>query len=140
MAEDKNKGGAPLGNQNALGNEGGRPLIFSTPEEMQEKITGYFEQFPIGTRTITGLALFLGFESRQSFYDYEDRVEFSYMIKRARLEVEASYEMCLYGKNTSGPIFALKNMGWADNIKTDHTTNGKEITGFQITDLDGSNL
>jgi hypothetical protein len=32
--------------------------------------------------TITGLALFLGFESRNSLYDYESKEEFSGIIKR----------------------------------------------------------
>jgi hypothetical protein len=29
--------------------------------------------------------------------------------------------------NTTGAIFALKNMGWIDQISTDLTTLGKEI-------------
>jgi hypothetical protein len=64
--------------------------------------------------TITGLALYLGFESRQSFYDYEKRDGYSYIIKRARMRVENAYEHRLDSKNPTGPIFALKNMGWSD--------------------------
>lgn len=110
---------APKGNKNAIGNDGGRPPLFSSPKEMEEKVNEYLGKMPIGTRTITGMALYLGFESRQSFYDYEEKIEFSCIVKRARLEVEASYEMCLIGKNPAGAIFALKNMGWHDTQRID---------------------
>jgi hypothetical protein len=64
--------------------------------------------------TITGLCLYLGFDSRQSFYDYEQKVEFSYIIKKARLRIENHYEQCLQYGNVTGAIFPLKNMGWSD--------------------------
>ena len=70
--------------------------------------------------SITGLAFFLGFECRASFYDYEKREQYSYTMKRARLAIESFYENCLVTlRNASGPIFALKNFGWRD----DHTIN-----------------
>src|SRR5512138_2262315 len=104
----------------------GGPRRFNTNKELQEKIAEYFNQFDLPeekrkiklyeTRpTVTGLALFLGFESRQSFYDYENLPEYSYTIKRARLSIELIYENMLVDKNTaSGSIFALKNFGWSD--------------------------
>src|SRR4030042_2268038 len=67
--------------------------------------------------TITGLCIHLGFESRQSFYDYEVKPEFSYIIKRARLFIENEYEEILTTGNTVGAIFALKNMGWRDRLE-----------------------
>lgn len=76
---------------------------------------------------ITRLAYELGFESRQSFYDYEAKSEFSYIIKRARLYVESGYESLLQGTNVAGSIFALKNMGWKDTQAVDHTSNGESI-------------
>jgi len=116
-------------------NSVGRKLLFSTPEELQVKIDEYFDK-PVDTRTvyvgadkmpinvsvptITGLALFLGFESRQSFYDYEKRDVFSYTIKKARLRVEREYEQLLQWGNTTGAIFALKNLGWKDEKITEH--------------------
>ena len=45
--------------------------------------------------SITGLALWLGFESRQSFYDYEKKDGFTYTIKRARALIENEYEFML---------------------------------------------
>lgn len=71
--------------------------------------------------TVTGLTLHLGFASRQSFYDYENRDEFSYTIKRARLRVECEYEKKLSGgKIAIGAIFALKNFGWTDRQEIKH--------------------
>lgn len=95
---------------------GGRPAIYNSPGELQAVIEEYFATIE-GTPTITGLAYHLGFESRQSFYDYEKNPEYSYIIKRARLKVENGYEVALIGNNCTGPIFALKNMGWRDRTE-----------------------
>lgn len=121
---------------------GGRPPFFETPEALKAKVDEYFEWVKgekevIGEGddkqevwkreprkiTITGLALFLGFESRQSIYDYDEKGEFSYIIKNARLRVEENYEQNLHGNNCTGSIFALKNMGWKD--KTEQELTGK---------------
>lgn len=131
----------------------GRPPIFDSPEQMQERIEEYFLNCPdyrtvtlkdgtsvkIPTITITGLVLFLGFADRASFYDYEKKPEFSHTIKRARTFVEREYEIALQGGNPTGPIFALKNFGWKDKTETEgslifkqmptiKTNDGKEIT------------
>lgn len=131
--------GAPVGNQNAIGNDGGRPALFNSPEELQARIDEYFEggahqkEYPtlagsvrIPIYTISGLAYFLGFISRQSFYDYEGRVEFSDIIKRARLRIEMNYEENLIDKACTGSIFALKNMGWHDRHELTGE-NGKDL-------------
>lgn len=129
---------------------GGRPRLFDDPAKLEAAITDYFEPtvdlyaetkaglVKTGERkeirsnpTITGLAYHLGFESRQSFYDYEEIEEFSYIIKRARLRVEMGYEESLKGNNVAGSIFALKNMGWKDKTETDITTGGDKLQGFQ---------
>ncbi len=123
----------------------GRPPLFDSPKSMMEKIDEYIQgqygkviesdkedEDDLQVRgyniTITGLALYLGFESRQSFYDYEEKPEFSYIIKRARLHVENAYEMNLYGKNPTGSIFALKNMGWKDKSEVEQNTTIKDET------------
>jgi hypothetical protein len=100
---------------------GGRPLKYETPEELQIAIEEYFNQEVIDEKplTITGLALFLGFESRQSIYDYEKQGKFSYTIKRARLRIEHYAEMMLFTKAPAGAIFALKNYGWSDRQEID---------------------
>ncbi len=122
----------------------GRPAHFETDDLLQSKVEEYFvyikgekEEIKKGNKTITmwvrypenatvtGLALYLGFESRQSFYDYEKNEEFSYTIKKARLKIEAAYEQELLSKNATGAIFALKNFGWKDKTET-------EISGGMI--------
>lgn len=77
--------------------------------------------------TVTGLALYLGFSTRQSMYDYKEKEKFTYTIKRACVAIENHYEQGLNNPASSGFIFALKNMGWSDKQEIDHTTKGKEI-------------
>ena len=108
---------APKGNKYALGlTTTGQPPIFESPEEMQGKIMEYFTLCESSKENIkiTGLCLFLGFESRQSFYDYEQRKEYSYTIKRARMVIESHYEEGLNTFKYGGAVFGLKNMGWKD--------------------------
>lgn len=117
---------------------GGRPALFKTVEELDDKIKSYFEngvkvkivvigkspnqeKVTIPVPTISGLALYIGFESRQSFYDYEKKPEFTYTIKKARLTIEVEYEGQLQVGNVAGAIFALKNMGWKDKTEIDQT-------------------
>lgn len=96
---------------------GGRPLKFKNASELKIACDEYIANNP-GKMTITGLAMWLGFDSRQSLYDYEKRKKFSYIIKSAKLAVENDYELALRTISCTGAIFALKNMGWKD--KTEH--------------------
>lgn len=93
----------------------GRPAVYTSPGELEAAVQEYFAQD--GKKTVTGLAYHLGFESRQSLYDYEQKGEFSYIIKRAKLKVEIMYEEALAGTTPTGSIFALKNMGWKDKTE-----------------------
>lgn len=121
-------------------NKGGRPPIFTSVEEMQEKIDAYFEDCkgelakdkegnPITNKygeaviinakplTITGLALAIGFNSRQSLLNYEGKDEFLDTIKRAKAVVEEYAESRLFDKDGSnGAKFSLSNnfKGWAE--------------------------
>jgi hypothetical protein len=124
---------------------GGRPRMFETAEALQEEIDEYFksgirekevllktgEKVKVPVPTISGLCYYLGFESRQSFYDYEKEEGFSYTVKRARLFIELEYEAQLQVGNTTGAIFALKNMGWIDKTQTDITLDGDSISPIQ---------
>lgn len=124
---------------------GGRPPIYSDPKVLQEKVDLYFLQCddpenPI-PKTITGLALALGFCSRQTIYEYEKLPQFSDIIKTAMLKVENRYENAACSGNPTGPIFILKNMGWKDKFEneiTDNTTVKKIevelINGSKATD------
>ena len=66
--------------------------------------------------TISGLAFHLGFDSRQSFENYEANGKWALKLKRARLKIEAVYEQKLHEQPSSGAIFALKNMGWNERL------------------------
>ena len=121
-------------------NKGGRPPMYKTVEEMQEKIDAYFEEckgraltddegkpyvdkhgWPImvDTRplTITGLALALGFNSRQALLNYQAKEEFHDTIMRAKAKVECYAEERLFDKDgANGAKFSLANNfdGWKE--------------------------
>jgi len=145
----------------------GRPALFDTCEDLDRKIEEYYDfikgegelktvkktakdgsvtekEEMVWTRypevpTITGLAIFLGFESRQSLYDYEKNPIFSYSIKRAKLHVEKSYETYLLSQSSTGAIFALKNFGWSDKSEIDHRSSDGSMSPTPISFTNGSN-
>lgn len=139
-----------IGNKNALGNEGGRPPFFENTLEDIERLSdlceGYFEHIKgeyredeegdeeTGFRvkkewirypenpTITGLTLFLGFESKTSLYEYSKKIEFMHLIKRAITRIEQFHELkASDGDKCTGNIFILKNFGWKDTISNEHS-------------------
>lgn len=70
----------------------------------------------------TGLALHLGFSSRDSLNDYGKKPGFSDSVKKALLRIESKYEKAAFtARNAAGPIFALKNFGWKDKTEIDQT-------------------
>lgn len=71
--------------------------------------------------SITGIALYLGFSSKDSIYDYSKKKEFSDCIKRGILTIENNYEQGLWIDRPTGVIFALKNMGWVDKKEIETT-------------------
>lgn len=105
--------------------------MWDDPEAFENKVDEYFdiEQRP----TWTGLAIYLGFESRQSLEDYKKKEGFAYPIKKALLRIENEYEKAVFGKNPAGPIFALKNFGWRDKQEIEQTIHGEmSFNGIQI--------
>jgi len=123
----------------------GRPPAFNTPEELQAAILKYFREgvtekeviigsgskarkVKVPVPTICGLCFFIGFESRQSFYDYEKKEGFTYTIKRARLFIESHYEELLQATGSTAAIFALKNFGWKDQQIIDQTVREVKVT------------
>ena len=92
-----------------------RPPVFNSAEEMSQAVEKYFKSLPRDKKaTQAGLALALGFESRQSLTDYANKGgAFSYVIKRAKLYIEEIHEQTLHGRgNVTGAIFWLKCNGW----------------------------
>jgi hypothetical protein len=106
-----------------LANPVGRPPIFTSPEEIQIKINEYFElcktekEFP----NTASLAHYLGFATRQSLYDLQEKEDFSYTIKRAILRIEGRTVDKAISTSSSGAIFVLKNMGWHDKTEQEHS-------------------
>jgi len=75
--------------------------------------------------TITGLAFFLGFNSREAFYDYEANGKFANILKRGRLRIEVMYEKKLHQQSSPGIIFALKSLGWHE--KSERKNDAAEV-------------
>ena len=117
----------------------GRPLKFSTPEELQERVDAYFADRDKHEKpyTITGLALFLD-TTRETLCDYGNKDEFSDTIKKAKQRVELAYEERLIEKGRSGDIFALKNFGWTDK-QTQELTNPDGSLKPTVVQLVGKN-
>lgn len=113
-----------------------RPPLFQSVEELEKMIDQYFIDWHRTKKvlvktgkdeykevdkpmiTMTGLALYLWFASRQSLYDYENDKRYSYTIKRARTFIEREYEEMLQMWLTNA-IFALKNLWWKDKHETE---------------------
>lgn len=128
----------------------GRPPTFDTPDALQDAIDEYFKEgvtvkkivvgkapnttiLEVEVPTITGLCYHIGFESRQSFYDYETKADFSYTVKKARLFIERHYEEMLQTGNTVGAIFALKNFDWRDKQEIDQRVTGEiRYAGIEV--------
>lgn len=125
-------------------NSVGRPPMYETKEEMEEKIEAYFQECegepffddngrPLRARngtilyrkqpkppTVTGLALALGFTTRLSLLNYQGKPEFMNTITRAKTQIEEYAEMRLYDRDgVNGAKFSLINnfKGWRDKPK-----------------------
>ena len=124
--------------------------FFRTAKRLAEKIDAYFhyiegeyhldcssgEEQKIWGReaepaTITGLALFLDFNSRQEFEDYEQNGKFGDIVKKGRLLIEKLYEKKLHQQSSTGAIFALKNLGWKERAD-DKPATGSIIKNIKI--------
>lgn len=139
---------------------GGRPPYFESAEEMQKLIDAYFEECdgkpfldkdgnPVRNRdgkiikddrrpyTVTGLALALGFTSRQALLNYEGKEEFVDTITRAKARVERYSEERLYDNNgANGAKFALANnfRGWTEKQQIDSNINAKQEIRVELVD------
>jgi len=111
-------------------NIGGRPRHYKTPEEFDDKVDEYYQYCrnnPIEPLTWTGLALFLGFSSRQSIDEYLKYDGFSDSVKRAKTLIEYGYEKRLHGNSPTGAIFALKNFSWKDKSEEDQESESPSL-------------
>lgn len=130
----------------------GRPPKYKSKEEIQEKIDAYFKDCEgtplmnkdgsvmldkhgdpvmVGKRplTITGLALALGFTSRQALLNYQAKKEFVDTITRAKSVVEQYAEERLFDNaGANGAKFSLANNfeGWKERQEIDANVSYEE--------------
>lgn len=119
----------------------GRPPKYTSPEQIEGLIDEYFKkcegkvltvededgkQVPVLDKygkpiiydahppTVTGLALALGFESRQTLLNYQGKKEFRRVITRAKSRIEMYTEERLFDRDgANGAKFSLENnWGW----------------------------
>lgn len=127
---------APIGNKYALGNMGGQPPYYKTPEELWEKAAEYFEttKMPNGKYqpTIEGLTFHLGFGTRKSLIDNGERsVEFLNVVNKMKTFIKSAYEKQLYGFAWAGSQFALRNIGkedWQDEVIQNQNQTVTQVT------------
>ena len=134
-----------------MGKQVGRPPIYKTANEIEEKIDAYFKgcegeilkddngktvlnKFgnPVVINrkppTVTGLALALGFTNRLDLLRYQGKEEFCNTITRAKSMVEQYAEERLFDRDGSnGAQFSLRNnfKGWDADKKNDDSGDGK---------------
>ena len=134
-----------------VGKQVGRPPIYKTANEIEEKIDAYFKECegeilkddngktvlnkfgnPVVINrkppTVTGLALALGFTSRLDLLRYQGKEEFRNTITRAKSMVEQYAEERLFDRDGSnGAQFSLRNnfKGWDADKKNDDSGDGK---------------
>lgn len=140
----------------------GRPPMYHTKEEIQEKIDAYFEEckgrvlrndddsiardkygLPVivdaRPPTITGLALALGFTSRQALLNYQAKDEFVDTITRAKSRVECYAEERLYDKDgANGAKFNLANNfeGWKEKKEIEADVSSSVTINVSLVDDD----
>jgi hypothetical protein len=104
---------------------GGKEPMFADADELAKEIAKYIEykdslkrvdavsKIGKGVYTIAGLCLFLGFSTRQSFYDYEKKdPTFAYVLNRFRLlMIDWNEEKLYWGGTFMAAQFWLKNYG-----------------------------
>lgn len=131
-------------------NKGGAPPKYKCKEEIEGLIENYFKECEgkpylddegnaitdkdgkivltaSKPPTVTGLALALGFNSRQGLLNYQGKQEFNYTITRAKAYIEEYAERRLFDRDgVNGAKFSLINnfKGWSD--KPASTTDSME--------------
>ena len=134
--------------------------MYKTKEEIQEKIDAYFKDcegeilrdaegnpvvdkygyaVKVGVRplTITGLALALGFNSRQALLNYQAKEEFHDTILRAKAKVEQYAEERLFDKDgANGAKFSLSNNfeGWREKQQIEADVNSEVTISIELSD------
>lgn len=140
--------------------EVGRPPMYETVEEMQEKIDAYFQEckgrpltdengmvltdkngvpifIEVKPLTVTGLALALGFNSRQTLLNYQGKEEFMDTITRAKTRIEQYAEERLFDKDgANGAKFSLANNfeGWKEKQHIEADVSNEVTINIELSD------
>lgn len=140
-----------------------RPLTYKTVEELQYAIDQYFDgckgkplidddgyavtdkngnPIIVGEKppTITGLALALGFASRQALLNYQGKKPFNDTVTRAKTRCEEYAESRLFDKDgANGAKFSLSNNfdGWKDKKDIEADVNQNMTISIYLVDDDG---
>lgn len=94
-------------------NLGGRPRKYKSVRQMTMRINKYFDEKEIPTKA--GLALYLGFCSKDALNEYKEYKGFSDLIGHTFLKIEQFWTENLAKANHSGSAFWLKNnAGYTD--------------------------
>lgn len=138
----------------------GAPPKYKTAAEMQKKIDEYFKDcegkvlkdddgtplfnkygqpIVVGEKplTITGLALALGFTSRQALLNYQAKPEFVDTVTRAKSRVEAYAEARLFDKDgANGAKFSLANNfeGWREKQQIEADVKSEVTINIELVD------
>ncbi len=137
-----------------MGKRGRKPM-YDSVDEMQEKIDAYFQDCDgtlltdeagkpvlrngvpvrVGKHppTMTGLALALGFATRQSICNYRKKAAFEWALTAARSRVEMYTEERLFDRDgAQGAMFSLlRNFGWGAEKKQKESETGGIVRVIQ---------
>lgn len=107
----------------------GRPVLWETPEALQESVEQYFLYCKENERppTIAGLAYYLDVD-RQTIYNYAKKDDFFDIIKKARNRIMMYLEENAVMGAGAGTIFVMKQYGYTDKQEVDTTINSSEFT------------
>lgn len=143
---------------------GGAPAMYNTVDEMEQTIDNYFTScweedwrpvlkdgliiewkqqrdrngqplMKLRERpTVTGLALALGFNSRQTLLNYQAKKEFMDTVKKAKLIVEHYYEKGVAEGDIhpATGIFILKNFEWKDTFDFSMNATSEQLSASDI--------
>ena len=111
---------------------------FNNRESLNRLIDEYFERSKNNTDkstepvTLTGLALYLGFTSKEVFDEYEQMDRYKDILSSGRFRVMAYYESRLHHPAPTGAMFALKSMGWGDKAKAKKAGNKAKLLTVKV--------
>ena len=120
---------------------------YSDPLKLIEAIEAYFAKQDELEKpyTVSGLALSLGFNSRQSLLNYqkeESYEAFHEIMEKTRLKIEEQLETHLITKqNVAGAIFIMKNSyNYKDSTEVDLKSKNEFITQLVATPATGKEI